>query len=91
MSNETPTLIFAGEYNQRINAMIGGRPMGLDAFVRCRCFEEHKLIDPPVPYEDLYVDPDGLSMLANTRTWKSARSGLVIGQGLLTFGEASIA
>lgn len=33
--------------------------MGLDAFVRCRCFEEHKLIDPPVPYEDLYVDPDG--------------------------------
>ena len=33
--------------------------MGLDASVRCRCFEEHKLTPGPVPYEDLYVDEEG--------------------------------
>ena len=33
--------------------------MGLDAFVRCNCFEEHKLKPGPVPYEDLYIDADG--------------------------------
>ena len=33
--------------------------MGLDAFVRCRCFEEKKLKPGPVPYEDLYIDEDG--------------------------------
>ncbi len=33
--------------------------MGLDASVRCRCFEEHKLRPGPVPYEDLYIDCDG--------------------------------
>ena len=36
-----------------------GTTMGLDASVRCRCFEERKLIDPPVPYGDLYIDEDG--------------------------------
>lgn len=30
--------------------------MGLDAFVRCRCFEEGKLKLAPVPADDLYVD-----------------------------------
>lgn len=29
------------------------------AFVRCTCFEEHRLIGCPVPYESLYVDGDG--------------------------------
>lgn len=33
--------------------------MGLDASVRCRCFEEHKLRPGPVPYEDLYIDGEG--------------------------------
>ena len=33
--------------------------MGLDASVRCRCFEEHRLNPCPVPYEDLYIDVDG--------------------------------
>ena len=33
--------------------------MGLDAFVRCRCFEEGLVSDPPLPMEDLYVDDDG--------------------------------
>lgn len=33
--------------------------MGLDASVRCRCFEEHRLRPGPVPYEDLYIDCDG--------------------------------
>lgn len=33
--------------------------MGLDASVRCRCFEDHKLKPGPVPYEDLYVDEEG--------------------------------
>ncbi len=26
--------------------------MGLDAFVRCRCFEEGKLKPGPIPFED---------------------------------------
>ena len=29
------------------------------AFVSCTCFEEHRLIGCPVPYESLYVDGDG--------------------------------
>lgn len=33
--------------------------MGLDASVRCRCFEERKLNPGPVPYEDLYIDSEG--------------------------------
>lgn len=33
--------------------------MGLDATVRCRCFEEGKLKPGPVPYDDLYIDVDG--------------------------------
>lgn len=33
--------------------------MGLDASVRCRCFEEGKLRPAPVPPEDLYIDEDG--------------------------------
>ena len=33
--------------------------MGLDATVRCRCFEEGKLKLGPVPVEDLYVDEEG--------------------------------
>ena len=33
--------------------------MGLDASVRCRCFEEGKLKPGPVPFEDLYIDSDG--------------------------------
>ncbi len=33
--------------------------MGLDAFVRCRCFEEGKTTAPPVPLEDLFVDEEG--------------------------------
>lgn len=33
--------------------------MGLDATVRCRCFEEGKLKPGPVPVEDLYIDEDG--------------------------------
>ena len=33
--------------------------MGLDAFVRCRCFEEGRVSQPPVPMEDLYVDEEG--------------------------------
>jgi hypothetical protein len=33
--------------------------MGLDAYVRCRCFEEGKLKPGPVPAEDLYIDEDG--------------------------------
>lgn len=33
--------------------------MGLDATVRCRCFEEGKLKPGPIPYEDLYIDEEG--------------------------------
>lgn len=33
--------------------------MGLDASVRCRCFEEGKLEPGTVPVEDLYIDSDG--------------------------------
>lgn len=33
--------------------------MGLDATVRCRCYEEGKLKPEPVPYKDLYIDEDG--------------------------------
>lgn len=33
--------------------------MGLDATVRCRCFEEGKLKPGPVPYDDLYIDGEG--------------------------------
>ncbi len=33
--------------------------MGLDAHVRCRCFEEKKLNPGPIPYEDLYIDEEG--------------------------------
>ena len=32
--------------------------MGLDAFVRCRCFEEGKLKPGPIPFEDLYIDEE---------------------------------
>ena len=32
--------------------------MGLDAFVRCRCFEEGKLKPGPIPLEDLYIDDE---------------------------------
>lgn len=33
--------------------------MGLDATVRCRCFEEGKLKPGSVPYDDLYIDGEG--------------------------------
>lgn len=33
--------------------------MGLDATVRCRCFEEGKLKPGPVPFDDLYIDEEG--------------------------------
>lgn len=33
--------------------------MGLDASVRCRCFEEGRLKPGPVPVEDLYIDEEG--------------------------------
>lgn len=33
--------------------------MGLDATVRCRCFEEGKLKPGPVSFDDLYIDSDG--------------------------------
>lgn len=33
--------------------------MGLDATIRCRCFEEGKLKPGPIPFEDLYIDKDG--------------------------------
>lgn len=32
--------------------------MGLDTFVRCRCFEEGKLKPGPIPFEDLYIDDE---------------------------------
>lgn len=32
--------------------------MGLDAFVRCRCFEEGKLKPGPIPLEDFYIDDE---------------------------------
>lgn len=33
--------------------------MGLDATVRCNCYEQGELKPGPVPYEDLYIDADG--------------------------------
>lgn len=33
--------------------------MGLDATVRCNCFEKGNLKPGPVPYEDLYIDDEG--------------------------------
>lgn len=33
--------------------------MGLDATVRCNCFERGKLKPGPVPYDDLYIDEEG--------------------------------
>lgn len=32
--------------------------MGLDAVVRCRCFEEGKLKPGPIPFENLYIDEE---------------------------------
>lgn len=45
--------------------------MGLDATVRCTCFEEGKLKPGPVPMEDLYVDEEGyVSSKKLTRAYK---------------------
>lgn len=33
--------------------------VGLDAYVRCRCFEEGKVTEPPLPIDDLYVSEEG--------------------------------
>lgn len=33
--------------------------MGLDAFVRCRCFEDGRLNPGPIPFDDLFIDEDG--------------------------------
>lgn len=44
--------------------------MGLDASVRCRCFEEGELNPGPVPVDDLYIDADGY---LSSRTLDSAR------------------
>lgn len=46
--------------------------MGLDAFVRCRCFEENRLKPGPVPPEDLYIDEDGyLSSRTMDEAWRT--------------------
>lgn len=44
--------------------------MGLDATVRCRCFEEGRLKPGPIPAEDLYIDKDGY---LSSRTLDAAR------------------
>lgn len=51
----------------------GCTAMGLDASVRCRCFEEGKLKPGPVPVEDLYIDEDGF---LSSRTLATARKEL---------------
>lgn len=33
--------------------------MGLDAVVRCRCWEDGLCSEPPVPRDDVYIDEDG--------------------------------
>lgn len=47
--------------------------MGLDASVRCRCFEEGLLRPGPVPVEDLYIDEEGW---LSSRTLDYARERL---------------
>lgn len=46
-----------------------GSEMGLDAFVRCRCFEDGKCRPAPVPWEDLFVDEEGY---VSSRTLETA-------------------
>lgn len=58
--------------------------MGLDAFVRCRCFEEGKLINCPVPYEDLYLDEDGY---VSSRTLDEAQATLSYEEYRARFGR----
>ena len=57
--------------------------MGLDAFVRCRCFEEGKLVNCPVPYEDLYLSEDGY---VSSRTLDEAHAELGYGEYRARFG-----
>ena len=47
--------------------------MGLDACVRCRCFEEGRLTPAPVPPDDLYVDEEDC---LSSRTLDEARARL---------------
>ena len=47
--------------------------MGLDAFVRCRCLEEGRVSEPPLPMEDPYVDGEGC---VSSRTLDAERERL---------------
>ena len=47
--------------------------MGFDAFVRCRCLEEGRVSEPPLPMEDLYVDGEGC---VSSRTLDAERERL---------------
>ena len=58
--------------------------MGLDASVRCRCFEEGKLKPGPVPFEDLYIDEEGY---LSSRKLSSAHSKYGYRQYRARYGE----
>lgn len=58
--------------------------MGLDATVRCRCFEEGKLKPGPVPLDDVYVDEEGY---LSSRKLDAARGRLTYRQLDARYGE----
>lgn len=50
--------------------------MGLDATVRCRCFEEGKIKPGPLPLDDLYIARKGASRRTSwTRLMRDLRTG----------------
>ena len=61
-----------------------GAEMGLDATVRCRCFEEGRLRPGPVPLDDVYVDEEGY---LSSRKLDAARARLTYRQFLARYGD----
>lgn len=58
--------------------------MGLDATVRCTCYEKGLLKPGPVPYEDLYIDEEGY---LSSRTLDDAHGRYDFRQYNARFGE----
>lgn len=58
--------------------------MGLDATVRCRCFEEGKLKPGPVPSDDVYVDEEGY---LSSRKLDTAHERLAYRQFCARYGD----
>lgn len=68
---------------QRMGAM-----MGLDASVRCRCFEEGRLRPGPVPTDDLYINEEGY---LSSRKLDAARAKYSLRQFLARYYDLDVA